>query len=87
MCMDTWLSLVHLMRVIKCFSMKVPWIHPVVFQVLQQTGPCASSARLTCPAESKQQNAGVGYSTLAEDLKHIQEIGGLPNSFKLTQSP
>ena len=40
---------------------------------------------LTCPAESKQQNAGVGYSTLADDLKHFQEIGGLPNSFKLSR--
>ena len=40
--------------------------------------------KLTCPGESKRQDAGVGYSTLADDLIGFHQIGKLPTSLKLS---
>jgi hypothetical protein len=40
---------------------------------------------LICPAESKRQNIGAGYNTLADDLINIQQIGQLPKSLNLSR--
>ena len=38
--------------------------------------------RLACPAESKRQDLGAGYNTLANDIVGFSQIRKLPKSLK-----
>ncbi|KAG1654979.1 hypothetical protein GQR58_024753 [Nymphon striatum] len=43
----------------------------------------SNNVKLVCPADSKRNNTGVGYSSLSDNLKKFLQMGNLPRNLKL----
>ena len=69
-----------ILRVVDCSNSPNPIVNWSLCIICQRTIPSDS---LVCPADSKKQNAGAGYSTLANDLLGFNAIDCLPSTINL----